>query len=97
VQAPVDIRNHLITTGYEEGVVSLKALSNGLVAIIYTDGTFRVWSLHTGSFIVEYNVLDQIGDDQPELTKRNLTKKVVSAKITYLTKSNKIEDESLTK
>jgi hypothetical protein len=42
-----------MTSGFEEGVVTLKYMSNGLVAIVYTDGTFRVWSSYTSSFIVE--------------------------------------------
>lgn len=47
-----------MSSGIEEGVVTLKYMSNGLIAILYTDGTFRVWSSYTGTFISEYNVLD---------------------------------------
>lgn len=40
----------------EEGVVSVKVLSNKLVAVVYTSGVLRVWSAQTAACIAEYNL-----------------------------------------
>ncbi len=42
-----------VTSGIEEGVVSIKALTNELVAVIYTSGTLKVWSVTSGRCVVD--------------------------------------------
>jgi hypothetical protein len=46
-----------------EGIVGLKILSNELIAILYSNGTFRIWSAYTRGFIIEDNLLDKVHNE----------------------------------
>ena len=41
-----------------EGVVAVKTLTNNLLAVVYTDGMFRVVDISTFSIVVQNNLLD---------------------------------------
>ena len=45
-----------------EGVVAIKALTNNLLAVVYSNGLLRVYGISTVSVIVESNIL-QIEND----------------------------------
>ena len=41
-----------------EGVVAMKALSNNLLAVVYTNGLLRVFVVSSTSILVETNLID---------------------------------------
>ena len=69
--------------GWEEGVVHVRAMSNGLVAVVYTTGMLKVWSAKTNKEIVAY-----------DLVNANNTEKIVAAKIEALAHPYSYEDHS---
>ena len=37
--------------------MQIKALTNGMAAVVYTSGLFKVWSAVSGSCIAEYDLI----------------------------------------
>eukprot|EP00347_Sterkiella_histriomuscorum_P017272 403350023 len=73
-----DIRQSFGNMGFEEGVVALKSLSNGLIAAIYTSGILKVWSVVSGVCLLQHDFFDN-GEEQ-DLSLKCL-KRIVEAKI----------------
>jgi hypothetical protein len=46
--------------GLDEGVVSVKALTNEMVSTLYTSGLFKVWSVTTGKCITSKDLFENI-------------------------------------
>ena len=60
--------------GTEEGVVALKSIGNGLVAVVYTTGLLKVWSATSGKCIV----IHELEQEEKERVK------IINAKIQAL-------------
>ncbi|CDW91029.1 UNKNOWN [Stylonychia lemnae] len=77
--------------GFEEGIVSIKSLTNCLIAVVYTSGILKIWSVVTGQCLSYYDLFEQ-GEDEMNKSKQN--KRVINAKMQSLTYRMHIETQS---